>query len=353
MATGLGILGFAHGHADGYCRRWRETPALGVRIVAGWDHDAGRLAAACARHGARPAATAAALLAAPDVDAVLIAAETALHAGLVEQAAAAGKPMILQKPLALTLAEADRICAAVERTGVPFTLAWQMRVDPQNVRMREMVRNRELGRVFMVRRRHGLGFCLDPQAAGSWHVQARWNRDIWADDAAHPADFIYWLLGMPESVTAELATLHDPAMPNDNGIAVFRYPGGPLAEICCSFTCRAAVNTVEIVCEGGTIVQDHGDVPSCNVPRPSGAAGLRWHVAAENRWIDSGIPSPATHFDRIVDLAAPLAEFLHGRRPPIAGAEEGRDVLRLVLATYLSSAGGRRVSPFDPRLADV
>ena len=74
------------------------------------------------------------LLADPGIEAVVVAAETSLHASLVV-AAAAGKKIVLQKPMALTLAEGERIVSAVERAGVPFTLAWQMRVDPQNVQM--------------------------------------------------------------------------------------------------------------------------------------------------------------------------------------------------------------------------
>ena len=47
--------------------------------------------------------------------------------------------------------------------------------------------------------------------------------------------------------------------------------------------------------------------------------------------------------ERIAGLAGPLAEFLHGRRPPVATAPEGRDVLRLILACYESAEQGRRV----------
>ena len=46
---------------------------------------------------------------------------------------------------------------------------------------------------------------------------------------------------------------------------------------------------------------------------------------------------------RIAHVAGPLAEFLHGRRPPIATAEEGRTALRLVMACYESAEGGKRV----------
>ena len=44
MAFGVGILGFAHAHVEAYCRRWRDEPDMGVRVVAGWDHDSVRRA---------------------------------------------------------------------------------------------------------------------------------------------------------------------------------------------------------------------------------------------------------------------------------------------------------------------
>jgi predicted dehydrogenase len=110
-------------------------------------------------------------------------------------------------------------------------------------------------------------------------VKPEFNRDIWADDAAHAIDFIYWLLGKPETVTAEIATLFDPRMPMDNGTALFRFSGGPLAEVSCSFTCIAAENTTEVFAEKGSIIQNYGDVPSCAVPRSPEAHGLKRKVA--------------------------------------------------------------------------
>ena len=104
MTIQMGILGFAHGHVNAYCAQWRQRPELGVNLVAGWDHDAARLAKAAADYAITPYGSAAELLAS-DVQAVVVSAETSLHAELVEQAAAAGKTIILQKPMALTMAE--------------------------------------------------------------------------------------------------------------------------------------------------------------------------------------------------------------------------------------------------------
>lgn len=148
---------------------------------------------------------------------------------------------------------------------------------------------------------------------------------------------------MPESVTAELATLFDPDMPNDNGIAVLRYPGGPLAEVTCSFVCIAGENTTEIVAENGVVIHNFGDVPSTSVPRPEGAPGLKWFFRGDADWTLSGLPEVDKHGERIAALAWPLSEFLHGTRPPLATAEDGRNSLKIMAACYESSRTGRRV----------
>ena len=343
MAVNVGILGFAHGHVNAYCSRWGEQPELGINVVAGWDHDPARLGEAGKNVGIETVPTVHALLDRDDISAVVIAAETSRHAELVEQAAAAGKAIVLQKPMALTLDEANRIVAAVEQTGVPLSLAWQMRCDPHNRQIKSLLESGEFGRVYQVRRRHCLTTHHWKDFEKTWHVNPALNRDIFADDAAHPIDFIYWLLGMPASVVAELGTLCNPAVPNDHGIAVYRYANGTFAEVSCSFVAVAGENVTEVVCEHGTIVGNYGDGPSTNIPWPPGGIQLKWYLHKVGKWTSSDLAEIRNHGERIAGLAGPLAEFLRGERPPIAAAEEGRDVLRMVQACYDSYEQGRRV----------
>jgi len=353
----IGILGFAHGHVNMYCNRWREASDMGVRVTAGWDHDEARAKRAAENHGVELFHSPEALFSS-DVEGVVIAAETSMHADLVERAAAADKKIVLQKPLCLTMEEADRIVSAVEQAGVPFTMAWQMRVDPENLKIRELVKSGRLGRLFMVRRRHGLFTHRMKDFDKSWHVDPKLNRDIFADDAAHAADFIYWLLGMPASVTAELGTLLNERIPNDNAIAIFRYADGPagsagptsdanasgtFAEIVCPFACVTHENTTEVVGERGTIIQNYGDQPSTPA-RPEGRRGLRWFIEDTGKWEDGDDAGFRYQGERIANLAGPLAEFLKGNREPLATAREGRDVLKMILACYESNESGRRVA---------
>jgi len=341
MSKKVGILGFAHGHVGMYCARWRERPEMGVRVIAGWDHDFARAEANCASFGLERVGSVEALLGRKDIEAVVIAAETSMHADLVEQTAEAGKAILLQKPIALTMEQADRIVEAVNRAGVPFSIAWQMRVDPHNVQAKSLLESGEFGRVFQVRRRHCLATQHMKDFENMWHVKPELNRDIFADDAAHPIDFIYWLLGKPSSVFCELGTLLNPKVPNDNAIAVFRYPDGKFAEVSCSFVAIAGENTLEILCENGIIIGNYGDGPSNSV-RPEGAPQLKWWIK-DKGWTISDLPEINGQGHRIADLSKPLADFLHGKRPPIATAEEGREVLELVLACYESDSQGKRM----------
>ena len=156
MEKRVGILGFAHGHVMGYGGNWVSHPELGVKIVAGWDHDKTRLENCTKQLGGIGMADTVEELLAMDIDAVVVSSETSMHADLIEKAAAAGKTIICYKPMALHLSDADRIVAAVEKYKVPFTMGYQMRVDPQNIKIKELIKSGEIGDIFMYRRRHSL-----------------------------------------------------------------------------------------------------------------------------------------------------------------------------------------------------
>lgn len=344
MALGIGIVSAAHGHVNAYAGEIADMDD--AHVVAVWDDDADRGRKAADHAGAEFVADLDALLARDDVQAAIIGSETSRHAEHVEAAAAAGKHILLQKPMALTLADCDRIAAAVASAGVRFSMAWQMRCDPQNRWMRDFVRSGRLGRIVMVRRRHGLSTHLWSGFESSWHVQPELNRGMFMDDAAHPADWLLWTFGRPESVTAEIETILNPRVPDDNGVAVFRYADGMLAILECSFTCVAADDTTNVYGEKGTILQRWGDGPSCTPHLAAGAdeRALRYRLAGEEAWTAVDIDTPPAHGHRIRGVARPAVEFLLGRREPIATAEEGRANVEMLLACYESARTGRRVT---------
>lgn len=341
MTLGIGIISMAHGHVGMYAAEIRKMDDACVRAI--WDDDVARGQKAAADHGAAFEGDLAAMLRRDDVQAVMIGSPTSCHAGHVEAAAAAGKHILLQKPMALTLADCDRMIAAVSRAGVRFSLAWQMRCDAQNQWMRQTVQEGKLGLVTMVRRRHGLSTHLWKGFENTWHVRPELNRGMFMDDAAHPVDWLYWMFGRPASVTAEIATILNPKVPDDNGVAVYRYANGMLGVIECCFTCVAADDTTNIYGSGGTILQRGGDAVSCAPHLFPGQPALRYRLAGEADWSAVDLPSPPNHGHRITGVARPGVEFLMGRREPIATAAEGRVNVEMLLAAYESSAKGRRI----------
>ena len=95
--------------------------------------------------GADVAGTVDELLSADDVEAVAICSSTPTHAPLIEQAARAGKAILCEKPVSLTLAEVDRALAAVTAAGVPFQIGFNRRFDPAHQAVRDAVAAGELG----------------------------------------------------------------------------------------------------------------------------------------------------------------------------------------------------------------
>ena len=265
----VGILGFAHGHVFSFAGEWMRDPALyNVTVTGAWDHDKERLSASLEKlpSGIKAFDSAKALLES-DIDAVVVSSETAYHAELVEMAAQAKKDIILYKPISLTMKEADRIVCAVNENGVRLTMGWQMRTDPQNARMREIVQSGELGKACLFRRRHGLATHTWAGFENTWHVNPQMNRDIFADDSAHPINLMLWMFGMPESVMCEMSTMLNPKIPNDNAVCIFKYANGLIAEISLSFTTNAAEITTEIYLEKGSVQQYFGDAPATRIPR--------------------------------------------------------------------------------------
>jgi predicted dehydrogenase len=203
--VGIGVLSWAHGHVGAYAGMIRSFDD--ARLVSCWDHDAARGRANANKFAIPYFEDIGKVLGNPEVECVMIGSETNRHADLCEAAAKAGKAILLQKPMAITLEECDRIIRAVKHSGIWFSLAWQMRSDPQNIRMRELVRDGAVGRVGIVRRRHCIGLLFDKgfvEGPARWHLDRTANRGMWADDASHACDWLLWMFGKPSSVIAEI-----------------------------------------------------------------------------------------------------------------------------------------------------
>ena len=342
--VGIGILSYAHGHANVYCQVMRGFDD--VDLIAAWDDNIERGRQAAKTFGLEYRPQVEDVLDDPRVDAVIVTMETNRHAEFIERAAAAGKHILCQKPLATTLADCDRISAAARRYGVKFSMAFQMRHDPVNQKIKELLEAGAVGRVAVVRRRHAINVLLNPDFVNGptrWHLDPTANIGMFFDDATHAADWFYWLLGDPRSVVAEIDRVVTDVAPDDNGVAIYRFQRGEIGILFNSSTTIAGVNTTEIYGAEGVIIQDYGDAPSTSAPRPPNAAPLRLIRTGENKWTEFNLPIPKSQAERLAAVPRPFIDYVRGLTDQTISAEEGRKSVEMVLGAYRSAAEGKRV----------
>lgn len=342
---GIGVLSFAHGHVATYVQVMKDFPD--VKLVAAYDDNEERGKSVCEAVSMTYTSRVDEVLNNSSIQAVMIGSETSRHAELCIAAAQAGKHILCQKPMAMSLTECDRMMAAVDKAGVRFAMAFQMRHDPANIKIREIVQSGQLGNIAVVRRRHCIPCLLDPNFVNGptrWHTQAETNIGMFADDAAHPADWFHWIFGKPVSVIAEIDNVITRIAPDDNGVAVYRFAKGEMGILFNSSTVRAAENTTEIYGDKGVLIHNYGDAPSCAVPKCPEGPALKVFRYDTNAWDVIDLPVPPDQGKRIQAVPRPWIDALLNDTPFAATAHDGRIALEMVLGAYQAAKEGRRVT---------
>lgn len=173
-----------------------------------------------------------AMLAAPLIQVVTICTPSGLHAPLAMQAAEAGKHIVVEKPMALTVAEADAMIAAVARAGVNLEVISQLRFGPNVQLARRAVLEGWLGRVvsadiYMKYHRSDAYY-----ASGSW--RGTWDLDgggALMNQGIHGVDLLQYICGPIESVFAQARTLTHKIEVEDTLAAVVNYTDGAIGVI--------------------------------------------------------------------------------------------------------------------------
>jgi predicted dehydrogenase len=352
MPLRIGVISFAHGHVGSYCGKLKDMPE--VELVAAWDDDADRGHDTSEQYGMEFVADLDDLLDDSRVELVMIGSPTNRHAEHVIAAARAGKNILLQKPMALTLEDCDSIIAAVNESGVSFSMAYQMRCDPVNQHIRELVHEGQLGRVGIARRRHCIGvlfnegFCTGKT---NWHIDPVQNMGMFMDDATHAADWFYWMFGRPVSVMAEIDNVLTDVAPDDTGVAIFRFPSndwtseGMIGILLNGSAVHAGMSTTELYGAEGVLTQNFGDGPATAMQWPEDAQPVHWMRADQGNTVwqapDLPIQSQGQRIEQVSQRIVRI--FVHGESV-MATAEEGRVAIEMVLAAYESSESGRRIT---------
>jgi len=282
-----------------------------------------------------------------EVDLVVIGAPNDLHCRITVDAAAAGKHVVCEKPLAMNLAEADRMIAACRQAGVKLMYAEELCFAPKYVRLKQLVDEGAIGALHLVKQseKHD-----GPHSAWFWDV-ARSGGGVTMDMGCHALEFFRWMTGKrrAEFVWAELWTAAhgDKPQGDDNAVLAVRFEGGitGLAEE--SWTKKGGMDDrAEVYGSAGVAYADLLRGSSILTYSETGygyavekASITRgWSFTMYEEAWNYGFPQELAHF----------VECVRDDKTPLETGEDGRAVLEMIFAAYESARTGCRVTlPFS------
>ena len=311
----------------------------GLELAAVCDVVADRAQAAGERYGVPWFETFDDLLGSARFDAVALCTPSGLHPKHGMLAASAGKHVICEKPMAISLDGADQLVSACDAAGVQLFVVKQNRLNPAIQLLKRAIDRERFGRIYLA---NTTVRWTRPQ---EYYDQAPW-RGTWEFDggaimnqASHYVDLIQWLVGPVESVMAKTATLARRIETEDTGVAVLRFRSGAIGVI------EVTMLTYPRNLEGSiTILGEKGTV------KVGGTAVNRvehWAFADyddDDKLIDSASTNPPTvygfgHEGYYRNVLA----VLRGQAKAETDGRAGRKSLELILGIYESAKTGRDV----------
>jgi UDP-N-acetyl-2-amino-2-deoxyglucuronate dehydrogenase len=277
-----------------------------------------------------------------DVHAVIVATPSGAHEAPAVAAAEAGKHVVVEKPLEITLERCDRIIDTCDRNGVRLCTIFPSRFGDANQALKAAVDAGRFGRL-----------TLGETTCKWWRPQSYYDEGGWKgtraldgggalmNQAIHNVDLLLWLMGPVTHVTGYTATLaHERIEVEDTAAACLRFASGALGIIEASTSIYPGLpKTIAVHGDRGTVVIEQDDV-------------LRWEFTpeleedqrtrarfAQKSGASGGASNPAAishqgHARQLADFVQAIQEG----RPPSVDGREGRRAVEVILGIYRAAA---------------
>jgi len=321
----------------------------GATLAAVCDPIESRRVAIAERYGVPHFADLTEMMAETEIDVVSVLTPSGKHAGNVVELAQYGKPIVVEKPMALTLDDADRMIAACDKNGARLFVVKQNRFNVPVVKLREAVEAGRFGRMVMGTIR--VRWCRDQ----SYYDQDAW-RGTWAQDggvlanqASHHVDLLEWMMGDVSSVFALSRTALVDIEAEDTAVAVLRFRSGALGVIEATTATRPKdlEGSISILGERGSV-----EIGGFAVNKM-----LHWNftdpIPGDSEVMERYSVNPPdvygfghkAYYDHVVD------SIVNGKQQLVDGLE-GRRSLELITALYESVEEHREIFlRFEPLLS--
>jgi predicted dehydrogenase len=318
---GAGFFGAVHARAIGATQ--------GARLVAVCAEEAELAQSFAAEHGGKPYSDWRRLLDDRAVEAVLIATPHHLHCEMALAAAAAGKHLLIEKPMARTAAECAAIIAAAERHGVKLMIGHILHFSLPGLVARRIIDGGEIGRP-VVGSSALLKLWMESNRRG-WHLDPATGGGMLMTAGIHSLDLLIWLMGGSVAAlsAAAGALFHDQAA-DDSSMMLLRFADGRFGQVASvGYRDGAATYGMDLICERGALRIDFDRGVSI------GRGGQWTDVPAsiEPDWMLRAVEREWQAMVAAIRADAPI---------PVTGTY-GRHIISCIEATLASSRDGREV----------
>lgn len=268
-----------------------------------------------------------------DLDVITICTPSGLHAQMALDAIKAGKHVIVEKPIALSTADADKMIAAAAEANVKLCVILQNRFNPPMRDIYDVVKSGKIGKLLLgnacVRWYRPQSYYED-----DWHGTWAMDGGALMNQSIHHIDALQWLIGDVDTVFAMTGTLAHDMEAEDTGVVVVRFKNGALGTI------EGSTVTFPYNLEGSVAI--FGERGSLKVGGTALNRKVIWKIDGElenEKEIVTGDlvdpPSVYGYSHRLV--IADMVDAIINDRQPKTGGSEGRRSLALVEAIYQSA----------------
>ena len=279
------------------------------------------------------------LLEREDIDAVSICTPNYLHCDQTVAAAKHGKHVLVEKPMATTLEECDKMIKACEKANVKLMIGANPRFEPQNQKIKEILDRGFIGRILQIKYHAAYGGPLVfwPAVSDWFFNKSKVGGGCLQDFGTHIIDLFRWFAGDVSSVFAIGGTLQKNIEAEDNAILLLTFKRGGIGEIDISWTHKGWEMSAEIIgSEGAIFVREpHSPISICtdkvglNMPK----AMIQPQFPLDVAQMMVSQQSKIKHF---------VMSIIENRKPLVEG-RDGRAALEVVLAAYESMKSGKKV----------
>lgn len=318
-----------------------------ARLIAVWSRSAARAEKVAEKHGCAAYTDVEAMVQRSDVDVVTICTPSGAHLEPALAAARAGKHVIVEKPLEITLERCDRLIEGCDRAGVKLATVFNSRFAPGNQELLQAVRAGKFGRLVL-----GDAYVkwFRTQAyyeEGAWRGSWRWDGGgALMNQSIHQIDLLQWLMGPVEWVSGQTAMLaHEGIEVEDTAAAVLRFKSGALGVIEGTTSIYPGYpKRLELHGSRGSAVLVDDEIREWQY---EGLAATERDALLDRyrpRQSSGTFADPmAMSFDKHRAQIAEMIEAIGQNRTPAVDGVEGRKSVEIILGVYRSAQTGQPV----------